>query len=50
MPKDQDDATEKAPEVKCDNHLDREGKTFTGDGAYEIHLCEECTPPWFKAE
>lgn len=34
--------------IKCDNHPDRVGKTFTGGGAYEIHLCEYCTPTWLK--
>lgn len=36
--------------VRCDNHPDREGRTFTGGGVYEIHLCDECTPSWFKDE
>lgn len=37
-------------DVKCDNHPGRKARTFTGNGAYEIHLCDECTPPWFKNE
>lgn len=32
--------------VYCDNHPDRKAQTFTGGGAYEIHLCEECKPEW----
>ena len=35
-------------EVKCDNHPQRKARTFTGNGAYAINLCEECTPVWFK--
>jgi hypothetical protein len=31
----------------CDNHPQRKARTFTGGGAYEIHLCDECTPPHF---
>ena len=33
--------------AKCDNHSGRRARTFTGGGAYEIHLCDECTPEWF---
>lgn len=38
----------KDDDVKCDNHPGRKARTFTGNGAYEVHLCDECTPPWFK--
>lgn len=41
---------EQSDGVKCDNHPDRDAKTFTQDGAIEVNLCEECTPPWFKDE
>ena len=36
------------PEVKCDNHPDVAGTTYTGGGAFRVNLCEACTPPWFK--
>lgn len=32
--------------VNCDNHPDRKGETFTGGGAYEIHLCDDCQVSW----
>jgi hypothetical protein len=35
-------------DVKCDNHPQRKGKTFTGGGSYKIHLCDECTPKHFN--
>lgn len=35
-------------EVKCDNHPARKARTFTGNGAYSLNLCTECTPPWFE--
>lgn len=35
------------PPVKCDNHPDRDGILYTGDGAFEVRLCPECTPAWF---
>lgn len=37
-------------DVKCDNHPQRKARTFTGNGAYEVHFCDECTPPWFQDE
>lgn len=42
-------STKADADTKCDNHPDRKAKTFTGGGAFEIHLCDECTPAWFKA-
>lgn len=36
--------------VKCDNHPDRDAKTYTGGNFYRVNLCPECTPPWFKDE
>jgi hypothetical protein len=36
--------------VKCDNHPGRKARTYTGNGAYEVNLCDECAPPWFKDE
>lgn len=41
---------EKSAETKCDNHPQRHGRNYTGNGAYSINLCEECTPPWFTDE
>lgn len=38
---------EEPKEVKCDNHPSRKARNFTGNGAYSINLCDECTPPWF---
>ena len=37
-------------DTRCDNHPQRKARTYTGGGAFEIRLCEECTPPWFKAD
>lgn len=42
------ETSEPKDSVKCDNHPDRDGHNFTGDGAFSINLCEECTPSWFK--
>lgn len=39
--------SKKAEAVKCDNHPDRDAQTFD-KGFAPIHLCEECTPPWFN--
>lgn len=41
---------DRSDDVKCDNHPGRKARTFTGNGAYEINLCPECTPPWFEDE
>lgn len=38
----------RSDDVKCDNHPQRKARTFNGDNAYVLHLCDECTPPWFK--
>lgn len=38
----------RSDEVKCDNHPDRDARTFTGGGSYLVNLCEECTPSWFQ--
>lgn len=40
----------KDDEVKCDNHPRRKARTFTGNNAYKINLCDECldATPWFK--
>ena len=46
----QEESEEDKSEVKCDNHPHRKARTFTGGGAFEIHLCDECTPPWFKTD
>jgi hypothetical protein len=37
-------------DVKCDNHPQRKARNFTGNGAYSVNLCDECTPSWFKSE
>lgn len=34
--------------VKCDNHPDREGVTYSPGNAVKVNLCDECAPPWFK--
>lgn len=40
------DTKKQEKKTPCDNHPDREGKLYTGGGAYEIHLCDECKPAW----
>ena len=39
----------RSDDAKCDNHPHRKARTFTANGAIApIHLCDECTPPWFQ--
>lgn len=45
-----EESEEDKDSVKCDNHPQRKARTFTGGGAFKIHLCDECTPSWFKPE
>jgi hypothetical protein len=43
-----DEKSKKTTEkVKCDNHPDRDGTTYT-PGAAKVNLCDECAPAWFK--
>lgn len=43
-------AEERSDELKCDNHPYRKARNFTGGGSYNLNLCDECTPSWFKTD